>query len=317
MNIRMCTPNDYASAVAIRNTLYPNRPTTVQAWLEGDQQRKPEYKRQVWVALEGERIVGYGGYDQDAFDYDPQKFYVFVNVLPDEQRQGIGAALYDQVMADLARFNPNKSRADCYEDLPQGIRFAEQRGFKEVFRETPLILDVITFDPTPYAGLEDRLRAHDIEIKTVRDLEGDPDRNRKLYDLYWLAFADVPQEGVVTPIPFEEWVNWSLLYPGASPDNYFVAVCGEDYVGLSEFARKPDTDIVQGGLVGVRREFRGRGIALALQVRAILYAHKIGCASIETSTSITNVPMRSLYERLGFVRQPDWLQMEKNCPPAE
>ena len=36
-----------------------------------------------------------------------------------------------------------------------------------------------------------------------------------------------------------------------------------------------------------------------------LYARKIGCASIETSTSIRNVLMRSLYERLGFV------QMEK------
>jgi hypothetical protein len=44
MNICTCSPNDYASAVAIRNTLYPNWPTTVQAWLEGDQQRKPEYK---------------------------------------------------------------------------------------------------------------------------------------------------------------------------------------------------------------------------------------------------------------------------------
>jgi hypothetical protein len=47
MNIRVCTPNDYAATVAIRNTLYPNRPTTVQAWLEGDQQRQPKYRHQI------------------------------------------------------------------------------------------------------------------------------------------------------------------------------------------------------------------------------------------------------------------------------
>ena len=36
MHIRKRTPADYPSMVAIHNTLYPNRPTTVEAWLEGD-----------------------------------------------------------------------------------------------------------------------------------------------------------------------------------------------------------------------------------------------------------------------------------------
>ena len=186
----------------------------------------------------------------------------------------------------------------------------EKRGFKEVFRETPLLLDVATFDPAPYAALEAALRAQGVEIKTVHDLMGDPNRNRKLYDVYWETFKDVPQEGVVTPMPVDEWVRWALDYPGLSHDGYFVAVCGEDYVGLGEFARKPDTDVLQAGLTGVKRAFRSKGIALAIQVRAIAFARQSGCSCIETSTSITNVPMRNLYAQLGFVRQPDWLQME-------
>jgi RimJ/RimL family protein N-acetyltransferase len=32
-----------------------------------------------------------------------------------------------------------------------------------------------------------------------------------------------------------------------------------------------------------------------------------------TSTAVVNVAMRALYERLGFARQPDWIQMEKVC----
>ena len=66
------------------------------------------------------------------------------------------------------------------------------------------------------------------EDKTVRDLEDDPDRNRKLYDVYWDTFKDVPQDGVVTPMPFDEWVKWALDYPGLSHAAYSVAVCGED-----------------------------------------------------------------------------------------
>ena len=72
MPIRKCTSKGYPSRVALHNTLHPNRPVTVEAWVEADQQRKPEYKQQVWVAPQvgaGSKpaIVGYGGYDQYPF----------------------------------------------------------------------------------------------------------------------------------------------------------------------------------------------------------------------------------------------------------
>ena len=50
-----------------------------------------------------------------------------------------------------------------------------------------------------------------------------------------------------------------------------------------------------------------------MHVRAIAYARAHGYARIVTSTAVVNVGMRALYERLGFVRQPDWIQMEKVC----
>jgi GNAT superfamily N-acetyltransferase len=72
-------------------------------------------------------------------------------------------------------------------------------------------------------------------------------------------------------------------------------------------------DSLRGGLVGVKRAFRRKGVALAMQVRAIAYARENGHPLIKTSTAVINIPMRSVYERLGFVRQPDWIQMEKVC----
>ena len=51
MYIRLCIPEDYPSAVSIYNAMYPQRATTVQAWLEADQHRKAKYKNKVWIAF--------------------------------------------------------------------------------------------------------------------------------------------------------------------------------------------------------------------------------------------------------------------------
>jgi GNAT superfamily N-acetyltransferase len=150
-----------------------------------------------------------------------------------------------------------------------------------------------------------------IEIKTLRELDGDPDRNRKVYDLFWETFADVPKERAIEPMDFDEWVDWTVNDPMVPHDGYIVAVHDLTYVGLSEFGRCRENDALEAGLVGVRRAYRGLGVALAMQLRAIAFAKAKGHPVIRTSTSVTNQPMLGLYTRLGFVAQPDWIQLEK------
>jgi len=313
MRIREFRSNDYPSIVNIHNTIYPNNPTTVEAWTAGEKQRDPKCKTGQWVALQDRRVVGFGGYSQGIFDYHPQKFYIVVEVLPDYRWRGIGSALYDRIEAGLEPFDPIRLRADGYGNLLEGVRFLERRGFVEGFRERPLQLDVMAFDPQPYTGLEEKLCAQGVEIKTLRDLEGDPDRDRKVYTLYWEATEDVPKEQEITPMEFKEWVKWTMNDPLVPHDGYFIAIHGNAYVGISEFGLYRESDALQAGLVGVKRPYRGRGIALAMQIRGIAYARENGHPLIKTSTSVTNQPMLSLYTRLGFASQPDWIQLEKVC----
>ena len=217
VNIRVCTPEDYAAVVGVHNLVHPERPITIEGLVEGDRRRDPKYRHQRWVALQEARVVGFCVYGQQVDDYHPNKFHVDLAVLPDYRRRGIGSALYDQLAAGLAPFEPQKLRADGYGNMPEGVRFLQQRGFQEVFRETPLHLEVLAFDPGPYAGLEEELRAQGIEIQTLRDLEGDPDRDRKVYDLYWEMEADVPREDEPHPIAFGEWVKWTMKNPHGVP----------------------------------------------------------------------------------------------------
>lgn len=320
MMIRAFAPEDYPAIVAIHNCLgivWPERPRTPEAWAAADRNRNPKCKHRRWVALEDDVVVGFASYGQGLDSYHPQRFYVLVEVHPDYQRRGIGAALYAAVMDGLQAFDPRVLRADAFTNLPQGFPFLQKRGFYEAFRETPVQLDIAAFDPAPYAGLEGRLQAQGIVIKTLRELEADPDRDRKIYDLYWEAVEDVPQEESTIEKPdFNEWVKWGLNDPTILHEAYFVALEGDTYIGVRELGKDPDSDVLQGGLLGVRRSHRNRGIGLAMQLRGIAYARAHGYPVLKTCTGVMNAPMQALFNKLGYARAPEWLQCQKNIVPA-
>jgi mycothiol synthase len=316
MNIHIFTPDDYQAIADIHNSLHivwPERPRTPEAWAEADRNRSPKCKHQRWVAVEDGTVVGFASYDQSPWSYPPQSFYVNVEVFPAHQRCGIGSALYDQVMEGLQVFNLPALRADAFANLPQGFSFLQKHGFYEAFRETPVHLDVTTFDPSPYTGLEPKLKADGIVIKTLRELESDPDRDRKIYNLYWEANEDVPHEGDQSEKPdFDEWLGWGLNDPSILHDAYFIAVRGDEYIGLRELGKYPDSDMLLGSLLGVRREYRNWGIGLALQLRGIAYAREHGYRLLKTCTAIQNIPIQSLFDKLGFARDPEWQQCQKD-----
>jgi GNAT superfamily N-acetyltransferase len=313
ISLREFTSQDTADIVNVHNANYPLRPHTVEATVEADKNRNPKCKARRWLACEAGRIVGYGAYDQDISDYHPQRFYVQFVVLPECQRRGIGAALYDHVMSALQAHDPRVLRANAYSTHPQGVRFLEKRGFREAWRETPVQLDVAAFDPSPYAGLEADLRAQGFEIQTLRALESDPDRNRKLYNLYWQIFETLPrEESEVSRMDFDDWVTWTLDENQVPPDCYFIVTHDGEYVGLKELSvDMSDKTVLQGGLLGVKPEYRRRGIALALQVRANAYARDHGYRLIQSSTGAFHAPMQSLFAKLGYVHLYDWYQMER------
>ncbi len=316
MNIHEFTPEDYPSIVDIHNSqniVWPERPRTPDGWASADQNLGPKTKLRRWLAVEKGRAVGIASYVQSQWSYPPESFYVNVEVIPDFQRCGIGSALYDQVMDAVQAFDPPALRADSFTNLPQGFTFLQKRGFYEAFRETPVHLDVKAFDPSPYTRLEPRLKAAGIIIKTLRELGADPARDRKIYDLMCEVDKDLPHEGdgpYLEPA-FDDWVAW-MNNPSVLPDAYFIAVHGADeYIGMRELSRYSDQALL-GGLLGTRREYRHRGIGLAMQLRGIIYAREQGYQYLKTCTAVQNVPMQNLFNKLGYARDPEWQQCQKD-----
>jgi mycothiol synthase len=309
MNIRTFSPDDYQAIIDVHNSLHivwPERPRTPQAWAEVDQHRSSKCKHQRLVAVENGRVVGFASYDQSPWSYPPQSFYVNVEVFPAHQHNGIGTALYDQVMAGLQEFSPPALRADAFTNLPQGFTFLQKRGFYEAFRETPVHLDVASFDASSYADLEPKLNSQGIFIKTVTELKPDPNRDRKIYELMCTVDEDVPHEGdQITEPDFDDWAGWGLNSPSVLQDAFLIAVHGDQYVGLRDLGNYADREALLGSLLGVRRDYRKRGIALAMQLRNIAYAREHHYRLLKDCTAIQNVPMQALFNQLGFVRDPE------------
>ena len=311
LKIRTWRPEDAPALCALANAVEPDYTQTLEEWRHGDEHRDPKCKWSRFVAEWDGEVVGQGDYGQSPGMYHPRKFGIGVSVHPSFEGRGIGSALYEHVMHALAPLDPLSVRSHTREDRPRGMRFLTDRGFQAGMREWESRLDVRAFDPAPFAGAEERVRAEGIEIRTFRELEADPERNAKLHEMEWQIGKDVPSPEPPTRTDLDRWVEQSLSYPGLLPDGWFVAVHGDRYVGCSNLWGKQSADYLDTGLTGVLREYRRKGIALALKLRAIAFAKERGCPEIRTWNATSNDGMLSINVRLGFVRQPAWVEFAK------
>ncbi len=314
ITLRASVPGDAAALAEINNAIYPDNPLTGEAVAARDRDRERAGPSGRWVAVLDGQVVGQGMFFQSGYEYAPGRFRVWVGVRPEARRRGIGAALFDRALAGLAPHAPQVLRAQVRADQRAGLAFLARHGFQEVMRQQESVLDVAAFDPAPYAGLDERLAAEGITIRTLAELESDAERDRKLYDLEWALFQDTPGVDTSTRRPFDEWVANEINNPRLPHDGYFIALDGSRYIGLTHFW---DRSAAQGptafaiGLTAVLPDYRRRGIATALKVRSIRYAQAVGCPTIRTASEEHNAPMLTLNTRLGFIRLPAWITADR------
>lgn len=303
---------DYVALAALRNAIYPDYPLTAAEWRRIDERRPPNHVFARFVADRAGTMVGMGTFGHMTWMYHPNKFEIGVFVHPEHQRRGIGGRLYDHMMAELAAYEPAALRYEIREDFADSVRFAQARGFVEERRGWESRLDLASFDRSRFAGKIEQVEAQGIKLHTARELEAaDPEFWPKLYDLDTTVAIDVPMPEPETPPPLEQWLKFFKGSPNFIPDGLFIAVDNGHYVGLSVLWRRESTAELDTGLTGVRREYRRRGIALALKLRAIDYALSIGAPVIRTGNDATNRPMLSINEALGFQKLPAWLTILK------
>jgi mycothiol synthase len=308
--IRPATSDDYAAIADLINSTNPNFPATADGIREGDA-RRPEYCQFArWVAEQAGTMIGLGLFVQHPDSYDPHTLHVNVRVHPDYEGRGIGRALYATVEQAALALGMTLFRTAMGEEHPRAVAFALKAGYEEYGRRIESELDLTTFDPTPFASLVPNLSAKGIELRTYTQLAGDPELDRLLYELQMTTEADVPIPFPFTPPPFAEYRDDVLNHPKIPHDGIIVAVSGRELVGMTMHHHVNPVHI-NVDYTGVRRDFRGKGIALALKVLGATYAQSCGAKTLFTTNDPDNPAILTVNQKLGFVPRPALLMMRK------
>ena len=220
------------------------------------------------------------------------RVFTLVTVLPEHRRNGVGSALYAAVSAWTIGRGLRELEAPVLDNDPESLVFAHARGFVEERRELGVVLQLSGIDPP-------RVEPPDgVEIVTWAQR---PELARGLYEVACEALPDIPGSEEDAVEPFEDWLAHDMQGSGDRPDATFVAVAGDEVVGYAKFsltAAQPTT--AHHDLSGVKRAWRGRGIARAMKAAQINWALANGYRELHTRNEQRNEPIRRLNAQFGY-----------------
>ncbi|HEV8353260.1 MAG TPA: GNAT family N-acetyltransferase [bacterium] len=315
--IRPQADEDYEAMARIHRAVYPDWPVTAAEVREHMAEIDPA--RFVHVGLVAEdrasgEVVAAASYHQLPWSFHPDRFRTRLNVHPAWQGRGIGRALMERMLSELRARGARWVKAYAREDYARSIAFVAGFGFREYARSFESRLDVAQMDLPAFADYARSASELGITITTLSDeLRQHPDCLPAVYEMHCILDMGAPRDdpGLPTPPTYADYRRGSIDSPMTLLDGYFLAKFGEVYVGESVLKRSDaDPTWLHQELTGVIPECRGRGIATALKLRTVEYAQTHGHRIIQTWNSSKNGPMLAINGKLGFQRQPAWVEFQ-------
>ncbi|NMO15158.1 GNAT family N-acetyltransferase [Pyxidicoccus fallax] len=228
-------------------------------------------------------------------------------VRSEHRRRGLGTALHHAVSAEARRLGADSLEVEAYESQEDALRYLEHRGYREQARHTELMLELeglVLPEVCPPPGIHIVTRAER------------PDLLRGMYAVAQEAIADIPGEGPDAVGSFEEWLATDLDRPPHTHDLTFIALHGDEVVGYAVLQRG-QRGIAFHSLTGVKRAWRGQGIASALKRAQLAGAQRAGFQRVVTENHLDNAPIRHLNETFGYRPLPGAILFRGPLLPAE
>jgi GNAT superfamily N-acetyltransferase len=283
MTIRDLTPERDAEAIAaIIREVWPTSMATPASTAHELGSLPDRAHPRSWIAEIDGAVAGWASAFLNFFGGNAAN--VSVSVSGAYRGRRIGSALYDAALDHALSLKPPELLATFYE-TPEGVRFAEARGFRETRAEQLSVLDPNAVDEQPAAKVraltEANLRdAHRIDETTSRD---------------------IPAHEPITAIPYEEWEQWVLGGPTFQQDGSFIAYTEDgEPAALSLLTADLESGRAMNMYTGTLREFRGRGFGMAAKLASIHWAAEHGITQMFTTNDERNAPMLAINRRLGY-----------------
>jgi GNAT superfamily N-acetyltransferase len=222
----------------------------------------------------------------------PDLAMALVTVREQHRRRGAGTALYEAISEWTGERGLDVIEAVVADDDPESLAFAERRGFVEDRRERGVALILAGIEPPPVE------LPPGVEIVAWAER---PELVAGIYEVALEALPDIPGSEEELIEPFDDWLAHDMQGSGDLPKATFVAVAGDEVVGYAKFSlsdARPTT--AHHDLTGVKRSWRGRGIARALKATQIAWAKANGYAELRTRNDERNAPIRKLNADFGY-----------------
>jgi len=219
-----------------------------------------------------------------------------VRIAPATRGRGVGSALLAELSAWARRLRYTELMGPVKEVDAESLAWTGKRGFTEVGRNSILALDLRTVEAPAVVVPEG------IELVTWAER---PDAATGMYEVAREAYPDVPGEGEAEIEPFEQWLSMDMQGAGDRPEATFVALAGDEVVAYAKLSiSRARPTVAMHDITGVKRAWRGRGIAGALKAAEIAWAKENGFERLETQNEERNEPIRRLNQRHGYVVEP-------------
>jgi GNAT superfamily N-acetyltransferase len=279
--------------VEVHNHARPDDRGTVEGFVDWRRQAED----MVWLLAtdDGDDAVG-AGLGLVGWHSRPGTARVEAWTAPGREGRGVGTALFRALLAWAAERGCVEVETSVAEHDEASRVWADRRGFREIGRELRVSLDLESIaapDIDPPAG---------VDIVTWAER---PELARGMYEVYVEADPDIPgSDGVEVPA-FEEWLADDMEGASDRPEAVFVALAVDEVVGYAKLSLPPEwTGTAWHDLTGVKRAWRGRGIASALKRAQIRWAKEHGFKRLTTMNEERNAPIRHLNQRYGYTPEP-------------
>ena len=313
VTLRAFTAADSTRLADFLTRLHPDSPQSADGMQRFDAGRLPDEHHARTLAFLGTELIGMVETERSRQFNQPGWYGLHVRTAD--------TALWERLervgQGTLRPLSPTVLHTTVREDWPEYRRLSGQ-GWQEHERMWMSFLDLTGFDAAPFEVHRQRAQKAGIQVATPADLgwDGSEGMQRRLYELVIELLADVPTTDPVIPWPFEVWQR-RIVQEVFRPDGPLIAVQDGEWIGMTELYQPhsalPGT--LRQGLTGVRRAWRGRGVAWTLKLTAAERAKKQGWQRVLTGNHVGNREMLGINEAMGFLKEPARVVLKRDWTP--
>ncbi len=261
-------------------------------------------------------VIGALYYSQGR-DKNNRTTFFTLNIDPEYNMKQSRELLFNRMLEEIKVFNSNQILTNIY-DHPNYIKikqFLIDNKFKLVQTNREYSCDITKVNLEKYQPLIKKLEKEGIQFYDSRDeMQNFPNHFQKLEELEWTYSQDFPiPDGIEhTRPPFDHYMKIINDYYENCYGVDIVAVIDGKYIGSTDLEIYPKTEPHKawtGGL-GVLKEFRRKGLATALKIKAIEKLLVKGVTEVRTDNEENN-PMYKINIALGFKPVPFSLEYFK------